>query len=456
MGRATRTPHQVTFLVLICGVMAYALLQSLVDPGAADDPGAPAHHADGDHLAHHRIPALRLGLHADPRPHRRRVRQGADARRHARGARGRHGARPRSSNSIALLIVARLIQGAGGGVLPLAFGIIRDEFPREKVAGAIGLSAAMIAVGSGLGITVAGPIVVSPRLPLAVHHPALPHRSRGHRHPPAGTGVPGSHRRRGEHARRAAAVGVARRAAARHQRGPRRWGWTSPGILGLFAASRSSSASIWVRVEARAKDPLIDMQMMRQPAVWTTNLTALLLGVAMYSVMAFLPGFFQTPERAGLRLRGQHRRLRACIMLPSSVDDVRRRAGVRPLAARYGSKLPVIGGSVIAALTFLLMAVAHGVGLGDGARNRAHGARRRRCLLRAVEPRRRIGAGPPDRCGERHERQHPHDRRLDRQPGLQQPDHGRDHRQRAAEGVRLRRRRSSSSPSCRCLQLRPP
>ena len=44
-------------------------------------------------------------------------------------------------------------------MLPLAFGIIRDEFPREKVAGAIGLSAAMIAVGSGLGITIAGPIV---------------------------------------------------------------------------------------------------------------------------------------------------------------------------------------------------------------------------------------------------------------------------------------------------------
>ena len=33
------------------------------------------------------------------------------------------------------MIVARVIQGVGGGVLPLSFGIIRDEFPREKVAG---------------------------------------------------------------------------------------------------------------------------------------------------------------------------------------------------------------------------------------------------------------------------------------------------------------------------------
>jgi MFS family permease len=34
-----------------------------------------------------------------------------------------------ASNSLALLIVARVIQGAGGGIFPLAFSIARDEFP---------------------------------------------------------------------------------------------------------------------------------------------------------------------------------------------------------------------------------------------------------------------------------------------------------------------------------------
>jgi hypothetical protein len=32
-----------------------------------------------------------------------------------------------------LMIVARVIQGAGGAVFPLAFAIIRDELPRERV-----------------------------------------------------------------------------------------------------------------------------------------------------------------------------------------------------------------------------------------------------------------------------------------------------------------------------------
>ena len=61
--------------------------------------------------------------------------------------------------SIGVLIAARAIQGVGGGVLPLTFGIIRDEFPREKVAGAVGTSAALLAVGGGLGLVLAGPIV---------------------------------------------------------------------------------------------------------------------------------------------------------------------------------------------------------------------------------------------------------------------------------------------------------
>jgi len=61
--------------------------------------------------------------------------------------------------NLAVMIVARVIQGVAGGMLPLGFGIIRDEFPGEKVAGAVGILAALTAVGGSLGIVLAGPIV---------------------------------------------------------------------------------------------------------------------------------------------------------------------------------------------------------------------------------------------------------------------------------------------------------
>jgi MFS family permease len=37
------------------------------------------------------------------------------------------------ASSLVVMIVARVIQGAGGAIFPLAFAIIRDEFPAERV-----------------------------------------------------------------------------------------------------------------------------------------------------------------------------------------------------------------------------------------------------------------------------------------------------------------------------------
>ena len=57
------------------------------------------------------------------------------------------------------MLVGRVIQGPGGAVFPLAFGIIRDEFPPSKVAGAIGVMSAISGAGAGAGIVLAGPII---------------------------------------------------------------------------------------------------------------------------------------------------------------------------------------------------------------------------------------------------------------------------------------------------------
>src|SRR4029453_18325903 len=61
--------------------------------------------------------------------------------------------------NVTVLIAARVLQGLGGAVFPVSFGIIRDEFPPHRVSSAVGVLAAVIATGSGLGIVLAGPIV---------------------------------------------------------------------------------------------------------------------------------------------------------------------------------------------------------------------------------------------------------------------------------------------------------
>src|SRR4051794_41898706 len=55
------------------------------------------------------------------------------------------------ASSLWLMLLGRLIQGAGGGIFPLAFSIIRDEFPNERVPGAIGLVSSLLGIGGGAG-----------------------------------------------------------------------------------------------------------------------------------------------------------------------------------------------------------------------------------------------------------------------------------------------------------------
>src|SRR5438093_1488862 len=57
------------------------------------------------------------------------------------------------------LIFFRAFQGLGAAVFPLSFGIIRDEFPREKVGVAIGLISAVFGVGGRFGTVLSGLIV---------------------------------------------------------------------------------------------------------------------------------------------------------------------------------------------------------------------------------------------------------------------------------------------------------
>ena len=63
------------------------------------------------------------------------------------------------ATTLPVMIVARVIQGLGGAIFPLAFGIVRDEFPPRRVAGGIALISGLLGVGAGLGIILAGPIL---------------------------------------------------------------------------------------------------------------------------------------------------------------------------------------------------------------------------------------------------------------------------------------------------------
>jgi MFS family permease len=65
------------------------------------------------------------------------------------------------STSISFLLTARVIQGIGVSMFPIAFGIIRDQLPKEKLAIGVGVFSSMFAAGSVVGLAVGGSIIQS-------------------------------------------------------------------------------------------------------------------------------------------------------------------------------------------------------------------------------------------------------------------------------------------------------
>src|SRR3954452_19892300 len=61
--------------------------------------------------------------------------------------------------NIGVLIAFRALQGTGAAIFPLSFGIIRDEFPPEKVGVAIGTVSSVFGIGGGVGLVLSGLIV---------------------------------------------------------------------------------------------------------------------------------------------------------------------------------------------------------------------------------------------------------------------------------------------------------
>lgn len=63
------------------------------------------------------------------------------------------------ASNIYTLLLVRAIQGIGMGMFPIAFGLIRDQFPREKISIGQGIISSMFAAGAAVGLS-AGAVIV--------------------------------------------------------------------------------------------------------------------------------------------------------------------------------------------------------------------------------------------------------------------------------------------------------
>ncbi|ANH38758.1 Multidrug resistance protein stp [Nocardioides dokdonensis FR1436] len=258
--------------------------------------------------------------------------------------------------TIGWLIVARAVQGVGGGVLPLAFGIIRDEFSDTRVNGALSVMASLTAVGFGVGIVVAGPVVDSLGYSWLFWLPMI--------------------------ATALAAVGALLLVPESPVRTPGRlpvlpalllagwlvclllgvsqgnvWGWTSARVPALLVAAVVLLVA-WVVVETRVPVPLIDMTMMRQRGIWTANAVAAFVGFGMFASFGFLPQFLQTPTATGYGF-GASISESAQLLLPSAVASFAVGFVTARLVRRMGARTVIVAGTLGNTVAFCSVALFH-------------------------------------------------------------------------------------------------
>ncbi|HEX4520707.1 MAG TPA: MFS transporter [Gaiellaceae bacterium] len=256
-------------------------------------------------------------------------------------------------NTLALMIVARTIQGLGGAIFPLAFGIVRDEFPRERVAGAIALISGILGIGGGLGIVLAGPILENLNyhwlfwIPLVVTLismvatlfliPESSIRAPGDVHWIGAILLSGW----------LVALLVAVSEAPT-------WGWGSPKTLGLLALA-AVIAVVWVYAELRSRHPLVDMNMMRLRGVWTTNLSGFLIGFGMYSAFILIPQYVQAPKSTGYGF-GSTVTEAGLFLIPTTVALLIFSPVGGRISGAVGSKVPLVLGTCVTVVSFVILA----------------------------------------------------------------------------------------------------
>jgi MFS family permease len=276
--------------------------------------------------------------------------------------------------NITVLLGARIMQGVGGALFPLAFGLLRDVMPRERLTGAIGATSALIGIGGAAGSVLAGPLaellgwhgIFSVPFVAAIAGivltltlvPSSGARARGRVNGLSATLLSGW----------LVALLVPLSSGAR-------WGWSSPLTLGLFALAAVLLVA-WIMAELRSAEPLVDLRMLASRAVWPVNAAAVLIGAAAFGFWGYLPQFLETPQSTGWGL-GLGVQAAGMALLPLLVGmsgigfaagAIARRVPLRIMLA--AGALLMAGGVVLAVLSaerLWELAVAGGVfGIGIG------------------------------------------------------------------------------------------
>ncbi|CAB4890498.1 unannotated protein [freshwater metagenome] len=255
------------------------------------------------------------------------------------------------STDLAVLIVARALQGFAIAMIPLGMSIMRDLVPPERLASGVALMSGSMGIGSSIGLPFGGiiyenlgwhaifwvSVVTGSLCGLAVF--AI---------------VPESKVRAGGRfdIRGAVLISVALTSFLLGVTKGTHWGWTSPSILACWVVVIAVML-YWFPYELKSGHPIIDLRSSAQPSVLITNIASVFVGTAMYANMLSSTQFLEMPTASGYGF-GLSVSQAGLLIAPASFAMVL----MAPVAAKvtnvYGPKITLMMGGLLLGVGYVL------------------------------------------------------------------------------------------------------
>lgn len=260
------------------------------------------------------------------------------------------------SHDFTTLLVARLIQGIGGATVPLSYVVLRSLLPAHRVAGAFGLVSSTAAFGAGVGIVGGGAVVeyfdfhiafwiagVIGALAAVVVFVAIP-------------------RLAAEGGGRVDWIGIALFAVFMTLlllgiTWADVWGWLSLPTLAILAGG-VVVAAVWTRWEMHTSVPMVDIGLMRLPAIRWANVLALVFGVFLFSTQVLFPAYLQTPQAVGYGF-GLTIGQTSLALIPQTLMFAVGGLLAGIMDRRLGSRRSLTVGSLLSSVGFVLLCLSH-------------------------------------------------------------------------------------------------
>lgn len=255
------------------------------------------------------------------------------------------------SDTLALLIVARMLQGFAPALIPIGISTMRDELPPERIGGAVALMSATLGIGGAVGLPLSGVIyeafgwqavfwgsVVMSVVMLVLVLTVVPE---------SGVRTPGRFDWVGailmSIALTALLLGISKGGA---------WGWTSQWTVLSFVVAILVFA-MWAPWELRTGEPLVDLRTSTRRPVLLTNVASLLAGFAMFTNLLVATQQLQIPVETGVGF-GLGVTEAGLAMLPGGILMVLMAPVSASVTRRFGARITLIAGLGITGLGYVV------------------------------------------------------------------------------------------------------